>query len=236
MKILIKLPTRSRPQKFFNLLNTCIQKLSNENTYHILVSCDVDDPSMCNEIIKNRLKSYKNLSYYYSIRDSKIGACNRDIDKVDDWDVVILISDDMMIIVDHWDKYISDGFMEYFPDTDGVLWLFDGHRDDINTLCILGREYYKRFGYIYYPGYQSFYSDNEFTKVANDLGKQIKYKWPKVIIEHQHYSNNNEFLNRPKQQRKSDPLFGADKLYKENRPAWENDYRLFESRKREKKI
>ena len=68
---------------------------------------------------------------------------------------------------------------------DGVLWYSDGHQKDVlNTLCILGKKYYERFNYIYYPEYKSWYSDNEFTKVSKILNK-VKY-FDRVIIEHQH--------------------------------------------------
>jgi len=230
MKILIKMPTRGRPEKFFKLLDICIQKFSKDNTYQILVSCDVDDLSMNDNDVRNKLDSYNSLSYFFSPRGSKIEACNRDIEKANYWDVVILLSDDMMIVADNWDKYISDGFAEYFPDTDGVIWLFDGHRDDINTLCILGNLYYKRFGYIYHTDYKSFYCDNEFTNVANILNKQQKYKWPEIIIEHQHYSFSPNFIKLPKHVKKTNPLFGADVTYIENRPDLKHDIEVFNKR------
>jgi hypothetical protein len=51
-------------------------------------------------------------------------------------------------------------------------------------LCILGKKYYERFNYIYYPEYKSVWSDNEFMLVGNLLKKQ-KY-FPMVIIKHEH--------------------------------------------------
>ena len=55
MKILIKIPTRDRTDKFFKLLDVCIQKLSGENEYQFLVSCDEDDLSMNNDNAIDRL-------------------------------------------------------------------------------------------------------------------------------------------------------------------------------------
>jgi len=231
MKILIKIPTRNREEKFFKLLDTCIQKLSGENEYQILVSCDNDDIHMRNQIVFDKLSLYDNLSIFFSPRDSKIGACNRDMDKVpDDWQVVVLISDDMVPVVDNWDKYISDGMEKYFPDTDGVLWFYDGHRADIDTVSILGNKYYKRFGSIYYPGYRSFYCDDEHTIVAEALGKQQKCNWPMTLIEHQHYSFSKEFTTLPKHVKKSNPLIGADNIQVENRPDLAHDVELFRQR------
>jgi hypothetical protein len=71
-----------------------------------------------------------------------------------------------------------------YPDTDGILWFNDGNRKDLNTLCILGKKYYERFGYIYHPDYKSLWADNEFMTVGNLLKKQIFID--KVIIHHQH--------------------------------------------------
>ena len=71
-----------------------------------------------------------------------------------------------------------------FSDTDGVLWFADGNRKDLNTLSILGKKYYDRFGYIYNPEYKSTWCDNEFTDVANILKKQVFID--RVIIKHEH--------------------------------------------------
>lgn len=234
MKILIKIPTRDRTDKFFKLLDVCVQKLSGENEYQFLVSCDEDDLSMNNDDVKYKMESYENLRYYFSKRDSKIAACNRDMDKASNWDVVVLMSDDMMPLVDKWDLHISNGMKKYFPDTDGVLWLFDGFREDLMTISILGYKYYKRFDYIYYPGYRSFYCDNEFTIVAQKLNKVAKVDWPLTIIEHQHYSLSKEFRKLPLKVKKTKPLTYADNLYADNRKPLEADAAMFEKRSREK--
>jgi hypothetical protein len=74
---------------------------------------------------------------------------------------------------------------ENFPDTDGVLWFNDGNqKNNLNTLCIIGKKYYERFNYIYFPEYKSTWCDNEFMDVANILEKQ-KY-FNDVIIKHEH--------------------------------------------------
>ena len=84
------------------------------------------------------------------------------------WDILVLISDDMIPEIKSFDQIIRSKMKEHYPDTDGVLWFFDGWREDLNTLCILGRKYYDRFGYIYHPSYESFWSDAEFTEVGTN--------------------------------------------------------------------
>ena len=83
-----------------------------------------------------------------------------------------------------YDTIIKDNMYKYYPDTDGVLWFYDGNRKDLNTLCIIGKKYYDRFAYIYHPGYKSFYCDDEFTQVGNRLGKQQFID--EIIIKHEH--------------------------------------------------
>ena len=105
---------------------------------------------------------------------------------------------------------------DYFPDTDGVLWFNDGYQSRaMNTLCILGKKYYDRFGYIYHPDYISLWCDNEFTVVANTLGRQ-KY-FEQVIIQHQHPAAG----------------FGEnDKLYNENDKYNDSDMSTFMRRQK----
>jgi hypothetical protein len=89
-----------------------------------------------------------------------------------DFDIVLLASDDMIPQVQGYDSIIRINMKKYYPNTDGILWFFDGYRRDLNTLCILGKKYYDRFNYIYNPEYKSFWCDNEFMLVGNKLGKQ----------------------------------------------------------------
>lgn len=223
MKLLIKIASRERPDPLFHLLDELKRRFSGENGYHILLSCDIGDPSMDNDIIKKRLASYDNLSVFYS-KDTgnKIEACNRDVERISDWDVLIALDDDMMPVKDGYDKYISDGFAKHFPDGDGVLWFHDGYRNDLLTFAVMGRKYYNRFGYIWNPEYKSFFCDNEFHQVATILKKIEKYRWPDCIIEHRHYS----FFNNCK----NNNLNGADALQVRNRAGFEADAHTFSVR------
>lgn len=183
MKLLIKFPTRNRPDKFLRVLETYVQKLDDKDT-KIVVSCDLDDTSMNNSFIKEVLEQYPNVSIYYGENKTKIEAINADMKDVD-FDIVLLASDDMIPKVNGYDSIIKNKMKEHYPDTDGVLWFNDGYQGNrLNTLCILGKKYYDRFGYIYNPEYISVWSDNEFMDVANMLKKQTYFE--EVIIEHQH--------------------------------------------------
>lgn len=183
MKLLIKFPTKNRKEKFFNVLDKYYSFASNLNLIEFQITIDEDDKSMNNDITLKKLLEYQNLKYNVGISKSKIHAVNRDIE-ITDWDIIMLASDDMIPKVKGYDEIIRQKMIELYSDTDGVLWFNDGNRKDLNTLCIMGKEYYKRFNYIYHPDYKSLWADNEFMVVANKLKKQTFID--QVIIHHEH--------------------------------------------------
>lgn len=184
MKILIKFPTRSRPEKFFEVLDKYISMLEEPENTRFLVSCDLDDPSMFNPEVIGRLNGYRNLVLRFGMNRNKIEAINADMEGRD-FDILLLASDDMIPQQEGYDTVIRQNFKKFFPDTDGVLWFNDGYQGkNLNTLCILGKKYYDRFGYIYHPSYVSLWCDTEFTEVSKILNK-VKYI-DHVIIKHEH--------------------------------------------------
>jgi hypothetical protein len=198
MKLLIKFPTRNRPQKFLNVLRKYVDYLNDKNNYEIIISCDDDDESMKQDFVVDVINDYNNVKLFYNNTKTKIEAINANMDNID-FDILLLASDDMIPLVKGFDDIIREDMNKYFTDTDGILWYNDGHQGNrLNTLCILGKKYYDRFKYIYNPEYKSFYSDNEFMEVGNILNKQ-KYI-DNVIIEHQHpdygYKVNDNLYNK----------------------------------------
>lgn len=185
MKILVQFPTRSRPNKFFQTL-VRYQHTRQTDNVHFLITIDRDDHTMNNETVFKVLKQWGNLSYQIIEPSGKIGAINAGIDNyINDYDIILVASDDMIPIRDGWDATIINEMRSHYPDTDGVLWFNDGYQfNNLNTLCILGRAYYKRFGYIYHPSYKSLWCDNEFMDVANMLNKQTYFHT--CIIKHEH--------------------------------------------------
>jgi hypothetical protein len=184
MRLLIKFPTRGRREKFFSVLDKYYSHLSDLDNTTFLISLDKDDTQMNNTEVDNKLKGYKNLKYFYGSSKNKVDAVNRDINKINDWDIVLLASDDMIPQIEGYDELIRNEMSKTYSDTDGVLWFNDGNRKDLNTLCILGKKYYKRFNYIYNPEYKSTWCDNEFTEVGNILKKQKFID--QIIIKHEH--------------------------------------------------
>lgn len=184
MKILVKFPTKGRKNKFFNVLKQYQNLCEDINNTNFFITLDEDDLEMNNTDSIDILSTFKNTKFVFGTSKSKIDAVNRDMEMSGEWDILLLASDDMIPKIKGYDKIIREKMLENFPDTDGVLWFADGNRKDLNTLCILGKKYYERFNYIYNPEYLSTWCDNEFTDVANILGKQIFID--EVIIKHEH--------------------------------------------------
>lgn len=183
MQILIKFPTRGRPDNFFRALDLYLGMAEDPEALLIQVTIDDDDPWMNAEEVLQRLVGHPRIVLTRGRSSSKIHAINRDL-LMDGWDILLLASDDMIPVQPGYDGIIRRRMQEHYPDTDGVLWFNDGNRSDLNTLSILGRKYYDRFGYIYHPGYRSLYCDKEFTLVADRLGRQTYID--QVIIRHEH--------------------------------------------------
>jgi hypothetical protein len=213
-KILCKFPTRTRPQKFLKTLGDYISKASNNDLIQYLISYDSDDETMTYEVIKQAESLHKNVQLISGTSANKIEACNRDIEKANDWDIIILISDDMECKAGGWDDRIRGDMKANYPDTDGCLWYHDGAQSFISTLSIIGRKYYDRYNYIYHPSYKSFFCDNEYTEVAASQGK-IK-SIPHMIVKHQHPSWV-AGLQSDALYLRNDAYWGADELNYNNR-------------------
>ena len=211
MKLLVKFPTRNRPQRFLDVLSQYVESSEDKENIHYLISIDHDDPKMTDEVCKEAASIVgKNITIIRDSSAGKIHACNRDMDKApDEWDVVILASDDMLPRAQGWDNVIRGEFEKYFPDTDGCLWFYDGHQSRICTMSIIGHKYYDRFGYLYHPDYISLWCDNEFTDIAVDMGKMGLYD--KMLFFHDHHIWTRQADKNDALYKKNDAYFDQDK-------------------------
>jgi hypothetical protein len=175
--LLIKYPTRSRPELFKSILSEYVAKLSGKYNVKFIVSMDTDDNTCNNTRMRNFLDGIKqktNLEYYYGNSKNKIDACNRDI-PIDGWKVCVLVSDDMTPRVHGYDSIIMEDMQRHFSNLDGALnYNCGGHAyPHVMVLSIIGNPYYKRFNYIYHPDYTSLFCDEEQTVVARSLNKIV---------------------------------------------------------------
>lgn len=218
MNLLLKCPTRSRPKQVIETLRSYVQLANQPNRLGICVSCDTDDESMHDHNVQYHIKklpvAWTNI--FYSDNNSKIEAVNADMDKIDwKWDVVILVSDDMIPKVKGYD----DRIRERMPlSTDGIVWINDGTQaNTLNTLSILGRTMYNSFGYIYHPSYKSLFCDTEFSNLCKGpLSSKCSYI-DEVLIRHEHPGT-----GFPQKQ---------DALYQRNQRYWSQDMETYISRK-----
>lgn len=217
MNILVKFPTRERPHKWFLCIKNYID-LQGTGLVQYLITLDTNDPqlavyvSYCEKLKEQGV----NIRWITGESTGKINACNRDLERSGYWDILMLASDDMICQVKNWDLIILSAMESYYPDTDGVLHFSDGFaKEKLNTMCILGREYYKRFGYIYHPDYISLWCDNEFMLVSQKLEK-VRY-FDQVLFKHEHPSNTTAGLN--------------DELMKRNESYYHKDQITYENRK-----
>lgn len=172
MKILFKLPSRSRPERFFKTLDNLHNMIVDKDNFHIACTLDEDDHSMNNQEVRARITAYPNTTAMYGHSKSKIDAFNRDMLEIDGWDICVAVSDDMQFTVAGFDNLIREGFRCNAPDLDALLHYPDQDaRHVIPVLYIAGRRYFNRDLFIYNPIYESLFCDNESMEVAVRRGK-----------------------------------------------------------------
>jgi hypothetical protein len=223
VKLLIKFPTRQRPVLFFETLSKYISMSSGLHQIEYVISMDEDDVSMNNEQVRDRLNglidSGVDIKYFYGNSKTKIEAINADMEKSSgDWELVFNGQDDMIPTAEGYDDIMLKRLFEFFPDTDGALWINDQFMgfDQNCTIVACGRKYYERFGYIYNPAYDSLFADNEYTEVGKGLGR-LQYISDR-IMKHD-WIGKNQSLDPLIQRNESSEKYTADK-------------RVFEERKR----
>lgn len=220
MRILLKCPTRNRPQKIISTLNAYMRLANHPEQIGVAISCDDDDASMSRNLVHEELHRILRLTAWHRIfmspNKNKIQACNANMNDIDwDWDIVVLVSDDMIPQVQGYDDVIR---AHMTPDRNRILWCNDGHQaENLNTLCVFGRTMYDHFGYLYNPEYKSLFCDTELTDLCKgELKSRCSYI-PYCIIRHEHpgtgYAQN------------------MDALYQQNQKYWNEDMYTYIRRK-----
>lgn len=216
--ILVKFPTRSRPERFLEMLNMYVLSCNDREGVDYLVSIDTDDATMTDVVCGKALQIAKgHIKIVRGMSPNKIHACNRDLENLDEkYRIIILASDDMQPMVQGWDTIIREQMEQQYPDTDGCLWFYDGHQSRICTMNIMGRKYFDELGYMYHPSYISLWCDNEFTDVATAKQKISYYNT--CLFRHVH----------PMWERKGEEM---DELYRANESYFKRDQNNYNKRK-----
>jgi len=220
MRILLKCPTRSRPEKVRKTLSKYHRFANRPELIGVAISADTDDDTMKDTTeIQKILSGFGWSRIFYSPNKTKIEACNANMEEIDyDWDIVVLVSDDMIPQIKGYDDVIRNEFLAGFPDRNGILWPNDGAQGQkLNTLCIYGRDFYKKQGFIYNPEYKSLFCDTELTDQCNNEYKSICRYIPYCIIRHEHPGTGFQQ--------------NMDKLYQKNQTYWSQDMHTYIRRK-----
>lgn len=174
MRILIKFPSRGRPDQFKTVLKKYIDYLSGNHSVKFLFSFDVDDSTMNNSDIRKYLSDLKiENEHFYENNSNKIQAINANMEN-QVFDILILASDDMIPVTKNYDDEIVKKFEKSGLGLDCMLHTHSPRWADLLDInCIMGWDYYKRFNYIYHPAYKSIFSDNEYTDVSKILKRNV---------------------------------------------------------------
>ena len=185
MHVLIKLPTRGRPEKALYTLERYARMLANPTQVTFVVNIDDDDITMNTDQMKQRLQSVAapgQVDVHVANNQSKIEACNAGMEGRD-FDILLLANDDVHPRVNGYDDVIRAAMKERYPDLDGVLHFNDDCQGPrLNTTAIMGKTYYRRFGFVYNPVYRSFFGNNELMDDATRLERLTTID--QTIMEH----------------------------------------------------
>lgn len=97
--------------------------------------------------------------------------------------VLVQLTDDMTPPA-HWDTHLRQLNPPDWMDRDAAVHVEDGYVHDIMVLAIITRVRYERYGYFFYPDYESLFCDTELTETAYRDGVVIEAKH--LLFEHRH--------------------------------------------------
>lgn len=216
--ILVKYASRGRPERFLNGLENIYATCSQSEKLRVLVTADIDDPTMCNEEMKNKIESFPNCKVIYGTSKNKIDAINRDLNILpadfEDWDILVNFSDDMRWIMPSWDEYIRTDFKLLYPNYSGYIAYLDPDTHGVlSTLFIAGKKWVNAFGFIYDPKFVSLFCDN----LVEDCAKKLnKYSYVPLSI----YRHFNPAYNYPDFKR--DEMFNQQQII-----GWDIDQKVY---------
>ena len=178
-KISLIHPSRKRVSLALQTALKWLNKATNTSTeIEYILSIDETDPELEN-YKKIFSMNFPNIKVLVNDNKTAIEAINNGA-KVSTGDLLIVVSDDFDC-PPNWDRLL----WAYLHDKkDFVVKVDDKIQPFIITIPIMDREYYNRFGYIYYPGYQHMFCDSEMSSVAYMLDKGIKLD---LVFPHNHY-------------------------------------------------
>ncbi len=219
-KILVKLTSRGRKQRFFDTLDNIYLNCAQPDYMRVLITADLDDPEMNNEEVKSRVAQFPNTHLCYGYSESKIDAINKHFDCIPeewkDWTILLNVSDDQRFTMFGYDELVRVDFKSVFPET---LLGYMAYRDPdthgaLSTLLCVGRPFYDKFGFVYDPAFKSLFCDTLLEECAKHLGL---YHYTGYDI-YRHYNSSYGYKDFP-----------ADEMYIEQQKiGWSVDQALYD--------
>lgn len=180
MKISLVHPTRERIERAESAVAEWAAKRSGDHEIEHILSVDADDPQFEDY---GALASRLHLLLIVHPNRTMIEAANTGARHATG-DLLVLVSDDFGC-PEHWDRTLVDR-------VDGrplaAVLVGDAVSSRIMTLPVLTRGYYRQLGYVYYPGYQSMFADDDLTEIAARDGVLVDAR--DVVFPHRHYTIN----------------------------------------------
>jgi hypothetical protein len=216
--ILVKYASRGRPERFLDGLENIYATCSQAEQLRVLVTADIDDSTMCNEEMRDKIESFQNCKVIYGTSKNKIDAINRDLGilptEFEDWKILVNFSDDMRWTCNGWDNIVIGNFVQYSPDYSKYMAYLDPDTKGVlSTLFIAGKKWVDTFGFIYDPKFVSLFCDNLVEDCAKKLGKY--YYVPYSI--YQHFNSAYNYKDFP-----------ADKMFIEQQKiGWDVDQKTY---------
>lgn len=175
MKISVIHPTKNRPVLSYETFKNWMRKSLNRIDMEYILSVDMGDLNPYLWEIPSDL----DFTILRKNNKSAIEAINNAA-KISTGDLLIVISDDFNC-PELWDTLLRaiKGKENFLLKTD------DGLQPALVTLPIMDKKYYQSFGYVYFPGYEHLFCDQEMTAVAIMTGR---YEKSPLIFPHDHHT------------------------------------------------
>jgi len=170
--------SRGRPDQAGGVVSEWRDAASGEHEIEHLLSVDEDDPDREEYASRER-----DLGVQLVVGPNRtlVEAANRAA-ALAQGDVLIVVSDDFGCPA-RWDADLAAIFGER---RDLAVMVDDGLGARIMTLPILGRDLYRRLGYVYHPAYHGQFVDEDLTETARALGALVEAK--QLLFPHRHFS------------------------------------------------
>lgn len=165
-------PTRGRPGQAWQCFHMWTQLFSGHNKLEYVFSLDADDAGSYFPILRNESGGAgRDMKVVIHQNATMVEALNRGARHARG-EILIYVSDDFECLP-NWDVEIQKAVHGKGKNGDWVLFVYDGIQKATQTISILSRKYYDRFGYIYFPEYRSMWADPDFTETARRLKKNV---------------------------------------------------------------